>query len=134
MFQFGKIKIKCIYLLLFGKGALMTKKNALIAFLIAIIVIVAGVVAYVQGKHYVTRKEVKDYLLTEKGYSESDIVEFESNLGNLSGDSNWLVFVKIKGDKGYYYYYYDRDNDQVILESYGINGHVYGDPSEVPNE
>ena len=109
-------------------------KKTVIRILIAIVIIVIGVVGYVQGKHYVTRKEVKDYLLTEKGYFESDIVETESLIGNLSGDSNWLVLVRIKGDDGRYYYYYDRDKDKVILLTYILGDTEYSDPSEAPKE
>ncbi|WP_180349920.1 DUF3139 domain-containing protein [Bacillus sp. D386] len=105
-------------------------KKTLIRVLIAIVIIIAGAVAYVQGKHYVTRKEVKNYLLNEEGYSESDITEMQSVTANLQGDKNWLVLITVKGDKGRYYYYYDRDEDKVLLETYIINDTEYTDPAE----
>lgn len=108
----------------------MTKtKKAIIGGLIAVIVVVAGVTAYIQGKHYVTRKEVKSYL-TEEGYNESDIVEMDSFLANLSGDKNWMVVVELQDDAGHYYYYYDRDKEKVILESYTLDGEEYESPPE----
>lgn len=108
----------------------MTKtKKAMLGGLIAVIVIVAGVTAYIQGKQYVTRKEVKNYL-TEEGFSESDIVAIDSFVANLSGDKNWMAAVELQGDEGHYYYYYDRAKEKVVLESYTLNGEEYDSPSE----
>ena len=110
------------------------RRKAIIGSLVAIIAIVIGITSYIQGKHYVTRNEVKDYLLEEKGIAETDIVELDSFIANLSGDRNWLIFVELKGDKGHYYYYYDRDKNKVFLESYILDGIEYSDPSEAPNK
>ena len=63
-------------------------KRAFIAGITAAIVIVAGVTAYIQGKHYVTRKEVKSYL-TGEGHAASDISTMDSFIANLSGDKNY---------------------------------------------
>lgn len=93
------------------------KKKAIIGSLLAVVVIAAGVTTYIQGKHYITRKEVKEYLVAE-GHAESDIVELESFMANLPGDRNWMVSVGLKGEKGLYSYYYDREQDKVILESH----------------
>jgi len=109
----------------------MTKtKKALIGGLTAVIVIVAGVTAYIQGKQYVTRKEVKSYLI-EEGYGESDIVELDSFVANLSGDKNWMVVVELQKDAGHYYYYYDRAKEKVVLESYTLDGEEYDNPAQV---
>ena len=108
----------------------MTKtKKAVIGGLAAVIVLVAGVTAYIQGKQYVARKEVKSYL-TEEGYNESDIVELDSFVANLSGDKNWMVVVELQKDAGHYYYYYDRAKEKVVLESYTLDGEEYDSPSE----
>lgn len=108
----------------------MTKtKKILLGGLIAAVLIVAGVTAYIQGKHYVTRNEVKNYL-TEEGYTESDIVEIDSFIANLSGDKNWMVAVELQKDPGHYYYYYDRAREKVILESYALDGEEYASPEE----
>ena len=107
----------------------MTKrKKAVIASLAAVIVVVAGITAYIQGKQYIAREEVKEYLVAE-GYNESDIVELDSFIANLSGDKNWMVVVELQEDAGYYYYYYyDRANDKVILESYTLDGEEFDSP------
>ena len=108
----------------------MTKtKKVLIAGATAVLLIVAGVTAYIQGKQYVTRKEVKNYL-TEEGYNKSDIVELDSFIANLSGDKNWMVVVELQEDAGHYYYYYDRSKKQVVLESYTLDGEEYSSPAE----
>lgn len=106
----------------------MTKrKRALIGSLTAVIVIVVGVTVYIQGKQYVAKKEVKSYLAAE-GYDESDIVEIDSFMANLSGDKNWMVVVELQKDAGHYYYYYDRAEDKVVLESYTLDGEEYDSP------
>lgn len=108
----------------------MTKtKKAVIGGLVAVILIVAGVTAYIQGKQYVTRQEVKNYL-TEEGYTESDIVELDSFVANLSGDKNWMVVVELQKDAGHYYYYYDRAKEKVVLESYTLDGEEDDSPAE----
>ena len=94
------------------------KKKTIISGLVAVVVIVVGITTYVQGKHYVTRKEVKEYLTGSEGYAESDIVELESFMANLPGDRNWMVSVGLKGEQGLYSYYYDRGQDKVVLESH----------------
>lgn len=111
----------------------MSKKKWFIALLVVVLIAVS-ITGYIQAKHYTTRKEVKEYLLTEKKIPEENIIDFESFMGNLSGDDNWLVYVKIKGDKGKYYYAYDRKNDKVKLISYIYNQTEYNDPSEVPDK
>ena len=108
-------------------------KKTIIRSLVVIMAIVIGITAYIQGKHHVTRSEVKDYLLEDKGVAETDIVELDSFIANLSGDKNWLVVVELKGDKGHYFYYYDRDKNKVILETYVLDGFEYSHPSEAPN-
>lgn len=109
-------------------------KKKVIALFIAIALIIISIIGYIQVKHYTTRKEVKEYLLTEKKIPEENIIEFESFMSNLSGDDNWLVYVKINGDKGKYYYAYDRKKDEVKLISYIYKQVEYSDPSEVPEE
>ena len=100
------------------------KKKVLTVALTAAIVLVAGITAYIQGKQYITRKEVKNYL-AEEGYTESDIVELDSFMANLSGDKNWMVVVELQKDAGHYYYYYDRAKEKVVLESYTLDGEEY---------
>lgn len=108
----------------------MTKrKKAVIGGITAFVVIVAGITAYIQGKQYIARKEVKNYL-TEEGHAESDIKKLDSFIANLSGDKNWMVVVDLQGDEGHYYYYYDRAEEKVVLESYTLNGEEYDSPSE----
>ena len=105
-------------------------KKAVIGGVMAVILLAAGITAYVQGKQYVARKEVKEHLAAE-GYSKSDIVELDSFVANLSGDKNWMVVVELQKDAGHYYYYYDRANKKVVLESYTLDGQEYSSPAEV---
>ena len=91
--------------------------------LITLAVIAIGITAYIQGKQYIAREEVKDYLEAEG----ADVAEVDSFIANLSGDKNWMVVVDLKGDKGHYYYYYDRANEKVVLESYILDGVEYAE-------
>ena len=93
--------------------------------LIAVAVIAVGVTAYIQGKQYIARAEVKGYLASEG----ADVAEIDSFMANLSGDKNWMVVVELKGDDGHYYYYYDRENKKVVLESYIVDGVEYAGPT-----
>ena len=91
--------------------------------LITLAVIAVGVTAYIQGKQYIAREEVKDYLETEG----ADVAEIDSFMANLSGDKNWMVVVELQNDKGHYYYYYDRAKEKVVLESYILDGVEYAE-------
>ena len=91
--------------------------------LIAVAVIAVGVTAYIQGKQYIAREEVKDYLEAEG----ADVAEIDSFMANLSGDKNWMVVVELQGDKGHYYYYYDKAKEIVVLESYILDGVEYAE-------
>jgi hypothetical protein len=112
----------------------MSTKNVIIAIILSITMLVISIVGYVQIKYYTTKKEVREYLLNEKGYSESTILKLEPFIANLSGDMNWMVAVELKEDEGHYYYYYDRKNEEVVFESYILNGMEYGDLSEIPDK
>lgn len=105
-------------MLLAEEGVQMFKKKGLLIFILIVVLLVGGVIGYIQTKHYTTKKEVKNYLITEKKIPEKDIEEMDTEIGNLSGDKNWLVSVKLKGDEGYYYYYFDRDKEKVELLDY----------------
>ena len=94
--------------------------------LIAVAVIAVGVTAYIQGKQYIAREEVKDYLKAEG----ADVTKVDSFMANLSGDKNWMVVVELNGDDGHYYYYYDRANEKVVLESYILDGVEYAEKAE----
>ena len=94
--------------------------------LIAIAVIAVGITAYIQGKQYIAREEVKDYLEAEG----AEVADVDSFIANLSGDKNWMVVVELKGDDGHYYYYYDRANEKVVLESYILDGVEYAEKAE----
>lgn len=94
--------------------------------LIAVAVIAVGVTAYIQGKQYVARAEVKEYLEAEG----AKVAEVDSFMANLSGDKNWMVVVELEGDDGHYYYYYDRENKKVVLESYIVDGVEYAGPTK----
>ena len=109
-------------------------KKAIVGGVIAVVVIIVGVTSYIQGKHYVTRKEVKEYLVQHEGYVESDIEDMDSFLANLPGDQNWMVSVGIKGKKGHYYYYYDREQDRVVFDSYIVDGMEYTNLADVPEQ
>lgn len=107
----------------------MTKnKKALLGGVIAVLLVVTGVTAYIQGKQYTTKQEVKKHLETE-GYA-SDIVVLDSFVANLSGDKNWMVEVESQSTPGHYYYYYDRAKEKVILESYILDGEEFDAPPE----
>ena len=94
--------------------------------LITLAVIAVGITAYIQGKQYIAREEVKDYLEAEG----ADVAEIDSFMANLSGDKNWMVAVELKGDDGHYYYYYDRAKEKVVLESYILDGVEYAEKAE----
>ena len=91
--------------------------------LITLVVITLGVTAFIQGKQYIAREEVKDYL-EEK---DADVAEIDSFMANLSGDKNWMVVVELQNDDGHYYYYYDRAKEKVVLESYILDGVEYAE-------
>ncbi len=99
--------------------------NSMKKFLIAVAVIAIGVTAYIQGKQYIAKAEVKEYLEAEG----ADVAEIDTFMANLSGDKNWMVVVELKGDDGHYYYYYDRENEKVVLESYIVDGVEYAGPT-----
>ena len=94
--------------------------------LITLAVIAVGITAYIQGKQYIAREEVKDYLEAEG----AEVADVDSFIANLSGDKNWMVVVELKGDDGHYYYYYDRANEKVVLESYILDGVEYAEKAE----
>lgn len=94
--------------------------------LITLAVIAVGITAYIQGKQYIAREEVKDYLEAEG----AEVADVDSFIANLSGDKNWMVAVELKGDDGHYYYYYDRANEKVVLESYILDGVEYAEKAE----
>ena len=94
--------------------------------LIAVAVIAIGVTAYIQGKQYIARAEVKEYLEAEG----AEVAEIDSFMANLSGDKNWMVVVELQGDDGHYYYYYDRAKEKVVLESYILDGVEYAGPTK----
>ena len=94
--------------------------------LITLAVIAVGITAYIQGKQYIAREEVKDYLEAEG----AEVANVDSFIANLSGDKNWMVVVELQGDEGHYYYYYDRANKKVVLESYILNGVEYAEKAE----
>ena len=91
--------------------------------LITLAVIAVGITAYIQGKQYIAREEVKDYLEAEG----AEVADVDSFIANLSGDKNWMVVVDLKGDEGHYYYYYDRSKEKVVLESYILDGVEYAE-------
>lgn len=91
--------------------------------LIVVLLVIALVIGYVSYKKNSVKIAVENYLETELGIEEQDIIESTPIVANLSGDKNWLVFIKLKNDpKGYYYY---KHKDEIILESYTLNGVVY---------
>lgn len=94
--------------------------------LITLAVVAVGITAYIQGKQYIAREEVKDYLEAEG----AEVADVDSFIANLSGDKNWMVAVELKGDDGHYYYYYDRANEKVVLESYILDGVEYAEKAE----
>ena len=94
--------------------------------LITLAVIAVGITAYIQGKQYIAREEVKDYLEAEG----AEVANVDSFIANLSGDKNWMVVVELQGDEGHYYYYYDRASEKVVLESYILDGVEYAEKAE----
>ena len=94
--------------------------------LITLAVIAVGITAYIQGKQYIAREEVKDYLEAEG----AEVADVDSFIANLSGDKNWMVVVELQGDNGHYYYYYDKAKEKVVLESYILDGVEYAEKAE----
>ncbi|MFK3957880.1 hypothetical protein [Pseudalkalibacillus hwajinpoensis] len=92
----------------------------------AMVLIFTGVgYGYVQFKFLTSKKAVECYLINEMNISKESFEEIDPFIGNLPGDKNWLVYVKIKGDERRYTYYLNRTTDKVILESYTLNGKLY---------
>ena len=87
---------------------------------------IAGFSGYINYKKHSAKAAVENYLVNEKHISEDNIEKISPFMGNLQGDKNWLVYVKIKGDKKKYYYYKNAKKNRVILESYILNGKEYG--------
>ena len=94
--------------------------------LITLAVIAVGITAYIQGKQYIAREEVNDYLEAEG----ADVADVDSFIANLSCDKNWMVVVELQNDEGHYYYYYDRSKEKVVLESYILDGVEYAEKAE----
>lgn len=94
-------------------------------FILVVLIGIGSVVGYITYKQYSVRKAVENYLIDEQNTDKGNIEELDSFIANLSGDKNWLVYVKIKGDDKKYYYYKDRKAEKVLLESYTLNGTEY---------
>lgn len=94
--------------------------------IIAILLIGAGgIFGYISYKKYSAKEAVEHYLLNKRNINKENIESIDPFMANLEGDKNWLVYVKLKGDKKKYYYYKDSKKDKVVLESYILNGKEY---------
>ena len=87
---------------------------------------IAGFSGYINHKKHSAKVAVENYLVNDKHISKDNIEKISPFMGNLQGDKNWLVYVKIKGDKKKYYYYKNTKNNKVILESYILNAKEHG--------
>jgi flagellar basal body-associated protein FliL len=103
----------------------MKKSKILIRICATILMFVGAGYGYVQFKLSSTKKAVESHLINQKDISRESIEEIDPFIGNLAGDKNWLVYVKIKGDEKKYHYYINRSSDKVMLESYTLNGREY---------
>ncbi|WP_369679329.1 hypothetical protein, partial [Terribacillus saccharophilus] len=90
--------------------------------IIVILLIPTTIWGYISFKKNSVEDSVHDYLI-DSGKQESDIVELEPFVANLSGNKNYMVSVKIKGDEKTYFYYKNESGD-VILESTKTGDHV----------
>lgn len=97
----------------------------IVSIILVIALVSCGILGYVSYKKYEVKKAVESYLINEKQVKVENIEEMSPFISNLSGDRNWLVYVKIKGDEKKYYYYKNSHNGKVILESYTLNGKEY---------
>lgn len=90
--------------------------------LCSLLIIIGCIFGYISLKKNYVKNEVLDYLINEKMVNKEEIEEIEPFIANLSGDQNYMVYVKLKNDEKKYYYYKNFKKDKVILESYELNG------------
>lgn len=108
----------------------MKIKNKIVRLTLSIFIVLAlvigGILGYFAYKKNGVEKAVREYLI-ENGTAESEIESLEPFVANLSGDKNYMVAVNLKNDERTYYYYKDTDQNEVILESYTLDGETYMD-------
>ncbi|WP_044338806.1 hypothetical protein [Rossellomorea aquimaris] len=103
----------------------MKRSKILICICLTILMFAGAGYGFIQFKLSSAKKAIESYLINQKDMTKESIEEIDAFIANLPGDKNWLVYVKIKGDKKKYHYYYNRSSDRVILESYILNGREY---------
>jgi hypothetical protein len=91
-------------------------------YIAALLGIVFGAIGIYQFKMYTVEQAVLEHLITEEKIPEDRILKTEGFIANLPGERNWMVSVKLKEEEKTYYFFKDK-NDQVILESYVLNGY-----------
>lgn len=119
--MYNTIKMDFLYTL--RKGDETTKKVLIITTLL--VIIVGSIFGYISYKKYSTKTAVQDYSIHDVNVDKENIEEIEPFIGNLEGDKNWLVYVKLKGDRKKYYYYKDSKRNSIVLESYILDGKEY---------
>ena len=104
-----------------GKRIYMKAKKV-VKILLGILIVVGIIFGYVQYKFYTVEYTVIKYLTAEKQISKESITS-KPFIANLSGEKNWEVSIKIKGDPKTYAYYVNKQK-KIVLESYVENGEV----------
>lgn len=93
--------------------------------LCSLLILVGCIFGYSSFKKSYVKNEVLDFLINEKMIKKDDIEEIEPFIANLSGDQNFMVYVKLKNNPKKYYYYKNSKKGKVILESYELDGEEY---------
>lgn len=94
----------------------MKTAKKMVKILLGIIIVIGMVFGYVQYKFYTVEHKVIKYLTVEKHIPKESITS-EPFMANLSGEKNWEVSIKIKGDPKIYSYYVNKQK-KIVLESY----------------
>lgn len=101
-----------------------SKLSKLLKFVLIILIFVVVAFSYFSYKKCEVRIAVEDYLYEELGLSEKEVLGITPNTPNLLGDKHWMAYVKLKDDKKGYFYY-KNEKDEVLLESYNLNGTTF---------
>jgi len=108
-----------------------TKINILIAIIIILLVISPFI--YSDYRKNSLKKEVEIYL-KQQGYEEKDIDKLEPFRSFKGyGDRNYMVDLKLKGDKGGYNLYKDSETSKIRVDIHTLNGESYF-PNDLPKK
>lgn len=99
----------------------MKKRTVVIIAILIVIILIGSFLGFKAYKKNELKDEVLEHLL-ETGVKENEILILEPTTTNLPGDKHYFVEVKLKEDEKLYFYYKDSNSDEILLESYRLNG------------